>query len=164
MSHSPYDELESKIHRVARWLEPGTARQYGRHDYRIGRLAISEANEEVGAIIYPVDRSVVLFFALANRIEKPGLAATDPLELDECERSLRLASHEVEPGTVWRHYKGSEYQIDSLVIMTETRSVGTVYHALGHSEVPFCRAMTSFLGLIDLEGGRTPRFTPKTLT
>jgi hypothetical protein len=79
----------------------------------------------------------------------------------ELATELRRQSRRVEPGTVWCHYKGADYQIDNLVIMEASDSVGVIYHEVNHSEVHFCCDIISFLGLVEFDGQQETRFSLK---
>ena len=60
----------------------------------------------------------------------------------------------------YRHYKGGEYEVLGVVRHSETLEPMVLYRALYGERGLWVRPHAMFFGSIELDGVRTPRFTP----
>lgn len=69
----------------------------------------------------------------------------------------KLASQRPKPG-VYRHYKGQLYEVIETAIHVDTYQALVVYRALYGEHNLWVRPRSAFLGDIEVEGKKVPRF------
>lgn len=83
------------------------------------------------------------------------------ISLNELAERLAHAEEEVERGARYVHYKDptKEYVVKSFGILEATEEVGVVYEASYDTRISFVRPLSSFCGMVEVEGKSVPRFT-----
>lgn len=68
--------------------------------------------------------------------------------------------HQINPGEIWRHYKGKDYRIIAVSCHTEDLAWFVVYEALYDNSVSkiWHRPLEMFLGSLEVDGVITQRF------
>lgn len=69
----------------------------------------------------------------------------------------RLASQRPRPGR-YRHYKGQYYEVIETALHSETRQAFVVYRALYGEGNLWVRPRSMFLGTVEVDGVKRPRF------
>jgi hypothetical protein len=70
----------------------------------------------------------------------------------------RLASQRPKPGR-YRHYKGQYYEVIETALHSETLQAFVVYRALYGEGNLWVRPRSMFLGTVEVDGKKVPRFT-----
>lgn len=83
------------------------------------------------------------------------------ISLGELAERLAHAEGEVERGARYVHYKDpmKEYVVKSFGILEATEEVGVIYEASYDTRISFIRPLSSFCGMVEVEGKSVPRFT-----
>lgn len=76
----------------------------------------------------------------------------------ELEQMLITAREQVEIGGIYKHYKGNDYQVVDVAILTEEVGVGIIYRAQYGRGILFVRPLDVWLEEIEFEGGHVKRF------
>lgn len=71
---------------------------------------------------------------------------------------LEKAHRVVTVGATYRHYKGNDYKIIDLAILTEDDGVVVIYEALYGEHVVFVRPLNSWIEDVDVDGQPCARF------
>jgi hypothetical protein len=71
----------------------------------------------------------------------------------------RLATQRPKPG-VYRHYKGKQYEVLETALHVETLQAFVVYRSLYGEENLWVRPRSEFLGKVEIDGVKRPRFEP----
>lgn len=81
--------------------------------------------------------------------------------LEELDRQLAEARMLVEVGGRYAHYKHPElhYIVKEIGIREDTEEVSVVYEAQYGNNIPFIRALSSWLQTVEVEGKTIPRFS-----
>jgi hypothetical protein len=69
----------------------------------------------------------------------------------------RLASQRPKPG-IYRHFKGQQYRVIETALHSETLQAFVVYRALYGDENLWIRPRSMFLGDVEVDGAKRPRF------
>lgn len=83
----------------------------------------------------------------------------DHLSYEVLEQLLAEGGRQVEPGSRWRHYKGTEYTVVSIVIIEATNEPAVVYASAKHPDVSFVRPLQVWLEEVEVDGQKVPRFS-----
>ncbi len=61
-------------------------------------------------------------------------------------------------GTIYRHYKGSEYRVLAVARHSESEEELVVYQDIAHPEKIWARPLAMFMGTVDVDGKTISRF------
>lgn len=79
----------------------------------------------------------------------------------ECHERLFRAARAVPVGSVWRHFKGTQYLIEHINLDSDTFEPRIAYRPTEQRGVSFSRLMSEWFEVVSLESGRSvPRYTP----
>lgn len=83
---------------------------------------------------------------------------TQKLSEDELVQLLNDARQMVRVGATYRHYKGNDYRVVDLAILTEGDGVGVIYKALYGEHIVFVRPLQSWCEDAEHDGKVVTRF------
>ncbi len=81
------------------------------------------------------------------------------LTLDELEVRIATVKNDIIPGTIWKHYKGSEYTVQDIVVREEDTSLAVVYSSVEHPAVSFTRPVSEWNDRVEWDGTLVDRFS-----
>lgn len=86
--------------------------------------------------------------------ENPDAVGADDKDLAQ----EQLRAYSSWPGTTWRHYKGGEYRVDSVVVDEETLDLRVNYVSLARGS-RWSRRLLNWIEVVVVDGRRSPRFS-----
>lgn len=76
----------------------------------------------------------------------------------ELEQLLREAEDTVPKGSVWRHFRGGEYQVVCVAFDSESLQLEVVHESMETPGITFTRSMSNWLESVNFEGYTLSRF------
>lgn len=86
------------------------------------------------------------------------MAKRKHLSNKELEQLLIEANERVPAGSKWRHFKGGDYRVLSVVFDSEDLQFEIVHESLDYPGVVFTRSMSNWLESVEFQGYTLPRF------